>query len=224
MTLDLLEQRRAQLGVPADRVIPVRPLLMRGGVVGVACIGLVALAGVWLSWRQSQLQQQVSQLQPAASASEALRQQADGVGRQARRLKAANTQLAEALVSVPSSSAWLTALAQQVPAGLQLTSAVSEDRLLKLEGEATDPNGFVRINGLQLGLQQSPLFVPSSIQVQEAKRRDAGQAEPSSSIRFRLEAQFGSKVPLLDGAQLQALQAQGMAYRLAVIEQLGVLP
>ena len=174
MTLDLLEQRRAQLGVPADRVILVRPLLMRGGVVGVACIGLVALVGVWLSWRQSQLQQQVSQLQPAASASEALRQQADGVGRQARRLKAANTQLAEALVSVPSSSAWLTALAQQVPAGLQLTSAVSEDRLLKLEGEATDPNGFVRINGLQLGLQQSPLFVPSSIQVQEAKRRDAG--------------------------------------------------
>ena len=52
----------------------------------------------------------------------------------------------------------------------------------------------------------------------------AGQAEPSSSIRFRLEAQFGSRIPLLDGAQLQALQAQGMAYRLAVIEQLGVLP
>ena len=47
---------------------------------------------------------------------------------------------------------------------------------------------------------------------------------PSSSIRFRLEAQFGSRIPLLDGAQLQALQAQGMAYRLAVIEQLGVLP
>ena len=224
MTLDLLEQRRAQLGVPADRMIAVRPLLIRGGLVGLACVGVVALAGVWLSWRQSQLQQQASQLQPAASASEALRQQAEGVGRQAQRLKAANTQLAEALVSVPSSSAWLTALAQEVPAGLQLTSAVSEDRLLKLEGEATDPNGFVRINGLQLGLQQSPLFVPSSIQVQEAKRRDAGQAEPSSSIRFRLEAQFGSRIPLLDGAQLQALQAQGMAYRLAVIEQLGVLP
>ena len=86
MTLDLLEQRRAQLGVQADRVIPVRPLLIRGGVVGVACIGLVALGGVWLSWRQSQLQQQVSQLQPAASASEALRQRAEGVGRQARRL------------------------------------------------------------------------------------------------------------------------------------------
>ena len=58
MTLDLLEQRRAQLGVPADRAIPVRPLLIRGGVVGLACIGLVALAGVWLTcccswdWRQ----------------------------------------------------------------------------------------------------------------------------------------------------------------------------
>ena len=139
MTLDLLEQRRAQLGVPADRMIAVRPLLIRGGVVGLACVGVVALAGVWLSWRQSQLQQQVSQLQPAASASEALRQQSEGVGRQAQRLKAANTQLAEALVSVPSSSAWLTALAQEVPAGLHLTSAVSEDRLLKLEGEATDP-------------------------------------------------------------------------------------
>ena len=224
MTLDLLEQRRAQLGVAADRVIAVRPLLLRGSVVGVACVGLVALAGLWLSWRQAQLQQQVIQFQPQASASEALRQQAEGVSRQARRLKAANTQLAEALVSVPSSSAWLTALAQQVPAGLQLTNAVSADRSLQLEGEASDPDGFVRINGLQLGLQQSPLFVPSSVQVQEAKRRDAGQAVPSSSIRFRLEAQFGDKVPLLDGPQLQQLQAQGMAYRLAVIEQLGVLP
>jgi len=224
MTLDLLEQRRAQLGVPADRVIAVRPLLIRGGLVGLACIGVAALAGLWLSWRQGQLQQQIVELQPTASASEALRQQAEGVSRQAKRLKAANTQLAEALVSVPSSSAWLTALAQQVPVGLQLTSAVSADRRLQLEGEASDPNGFVRINGLQLGLQQSPLFVPSSIQVQEAKRRDAGQTEPSSSIRFRLEAQFGEKVPLLDGAQLQALQAQGMAYRLGVIEQLGVLP
>ena len=82
MTLDLLEQRRAQLGVPADRMIAVRPLLIRGGVVGLACVGVVALAGVWLSWRQSQLQQQVSQLQPTASASEALRQQSEGVGRQ----------------------------------------------------------------------------------------------------------------------------------------------
>ena len=170
MTLDLLEQRRAQLGVPADRVIAVRPLLIRGGVVGLACIGLVAMAGVWLSWRQSQLQQQVSQLQPAVRCVKPCVNKPMGWGAKRGVLKAA-MQLAEALVSVPSSSAWLTALAQQVPAGLQLTNAVSEDRLLKLEGEATDPNGFVRINGLQLGLQQSLLFVPSSIQVQEAKRR-----------------------------------------------------
>lgn len=224
MTLDLLEQRRAQLGVPADRVIAVRPLLIRGGLVAMACVGAAALAGLWLSWRQGQLQQQIVELQPTASASEALRQQAEGVSRQARRLKAANTQLAEALVSVPSSSAWLTALAQQVPAGLQLTRADSADRLLQLKGEAFDPNGFVRINGLQLGLQQSPLFVPSSIELLQAERQGAQEGSPSSIIEFELNAQFGEKVPLLDRAQLQALQAQGMAYRLSVMEQLGVLP
>ena len=187
MTLDLLEQRRAQLGVPADRVIPVRSLLMRGGVVGLACIGLVAFAGVWLSWRQSQLQQQVSKLQPAGSASEALRQQADGVGRQARRLKAANAQLAEALVSVPSSSAWLTALAQQVPAGLQLTSAVSEDRLLKLEGEATDPNGFVRINGFSWGCSSRRCLCHPAFR---SKRPSAGmpaKLSPPAAFAFALK-------------------------------------
>ena len=89
---------------------------------------------------------------------------------------------------------------------------------------ASDPNGFIRINALQLGLQRSPLFVAEAVTLQDARRLNPGQVEPSGSIRFRLKARFGAQVPLLDQQQLQALGATGMAHRLSVVQQLGVLP
>jgi type IV pilus assembly protein PilN len=224
MTLDLLEQRRLQLGIAGDRPLAIRPLLMRSGAIGGGLIACVLVVGVVLSLRQAQLRQVVSELQPQAAASERLRLEGEAQNRLARRLKQANSKLAEALVAVPSSSAWLSALAQIVPSGLQLTSAVVSGRELSLEGVASDPNGFIRINALQLGLQRSPLFLADAVALQDARRLNPGQAEPSGSIRFRLKARFGKQVPLLDEQQLQALGAAGMAHRLRVVQKLRVLP
>ena len=77
MTLDLLDQRRIQLGVKPDRPLAWRPLLMRSGLMATGLVALVVTAGVLLSLRQAQLQQSVRELQPGARASEQLRLQGE---------------------------------------------------------------------------------------------------------------------------------------------------
>lgn len=224
MSLDLLEQRRQQLGVAPDRPLSWRPLLLPGGLIAAAILGVLIGAGVLLSLRQALLSGAVAALAPQAEASERLRRQGQAQLGQARQLEAANRTLAEAVVAVPSSSAWLLDLARRVPQGVQLSKAVVNGRQLSLAGVAADPDGFIRINALQLGLQRSPLLLPGSVQLRKAERQSAGNDNPASTIRFDLEARFRDTVPLLDAEQLQQLGAAGMAHRLEVVQNLGVLP
>ena len=224
MSLDLLEQRRQQLGVAPDRPMSWRPLLLPGGLIAAAILGVLIGAGVLLSLRQALLRGAVAALAPQAEASERLRRQGQAQLAQARQLEAANRTLAEAVVAVPSSSAWLLDLARRVPQGVQLSKAVVNERQLSLAGLAADPDGFIRINALQLGLQRSPLLLPGSVQLRKAERQSAGNDNPASTIRFDLEARFRDTVPLLDAEQLQQLGAAGMAHRLEVVQNLGVLP
>jgi len=224
MSLDLLEQRRQQLGVAPDRPLSWRPLLLPGGLIAAAILGVLIGAGVLLSLRQALLSGAVAALAPQAEASERLRRQGQAQLGQARQLEAANRTLAEAVVAVPSSSAWLLDLARRVPQGVQLSKAVVNGRQLSLAGVAADPDGFIRINALQLGLQRSPLLLPSSVQLRKAERQSAGNDNPASTIRFDLEARFRDTVPLLDAEKLQQLGAAGMAHRLEVVQNLGVLP
>ena len=224
MSLDLLEQRRQQLGVAPDRPLSWRPLLLPGGLIAAAILGVLIAAGVLLSLRQALLRGAVAALAPQAEASERLRRQGQAQLGQARQLEAANRTLAEAVVAVPSSSAWLLDLARRVPQGVQLSKAVVNGRQLSLAGVAADPDGFIRINALQLGLQRSPLLLPGSVQLRKAERQSAGNDNSASTIRFDLEARFRDTVPLLDAEKLQQLGAAGMAHRLEVVQNLGVLP
>ena len=224
MSLDLLEQRRQQLGVAPDRPLSWRPLLLPGGLIAAAILGVLIAAGVLLSLRQALLRGAVAALAPQAEASERLRRQGQAQLGQARQLEAANRTLAEAVVAVPSSSAWLLDLARRVPQGVQLSKAVVNGRQLSLAGVAADPDGFIRINALQLGLQRSPLLLPGSVQLRKAERQSAANDNSASTIRFDLEARFRDTVPLLDAEQLQQLGAAGMAHRLEVVQNLGVLP
>ena len=207
-----------------DRPLAWRPLLLPGGLTAAAILGVLIGAGVLLSLRQALLRGAVAALAPQAEASERLRRQGQAQMGQARQLEAANRTLAEAVVAVPSSSAWLLDLARRVPQGVQLSKAVVNERQLSLAGLAADPDGFIRINALQLGLQRSPLLLPGSVQLRKAERQSAGNDNPASTIRFDLEARFRDTVPLLDAEQLQQLGAAGMAHRLEVVQNLGVLP
>ena len=108
-----------------------------------------------------------------------------------------------------------------------------EPALLHLKGRATDPQAFARINALQLALQASPLFQPQGVQLVKANRDEApAGAVPAAGagargrqpVVFELTAAFADRPALLDGDQLRALGADGMAQRLLLLQRAGVLP
>jgi hypothetical protein len=122
---------------------------------------------------------------------------------------------------------------RRTPAGVQFTEVKVEPALLQLKGRATDPQAFARINALPLGLQASPLFQPQGVQLVKANREDAPSGAGTGSgagaswrqpVVFELTAAFADRPALLDGDQLRALGADGMAQRLLLLQRAGVLP
>ena len=218
MSLDLLRQRRAALAVAPDQPLPLRRLLFTGGLIGAGLCLFTGAVGLLLLARQQLLSQELAQLAPLAARSSAVQAHAQAIRGRALKQGAANRKLSAALLAVPTSSALLTELARLTPAGVQLTSAAVGPAALQLEGNAVDPNGFIRLNGLQLGLQASVLFDPKGVVLQQAQRE-----EQSPVIRFRLAAAFAKGKPPLSDKQLKDLGADGMARRLALLRQGGLL-
>jgi len=107
MRLDLLEPRRRQLGVPDDRLLPVGPLLRRGGLIGLGLVAVPLLLALGLLLRQHWLEARISEVQPLAERSTAIRAEAEGLRRRVRGLQATNRKLTTALLAVRSSSALL---------------------------------------------------------------------------------------------------------------------
>ncbi|MEN9878841.1 MAG: hypothetical protein RLZZ158_1880 [Cyanobacteriota bacterium] len=218
MSLDLLRQRRAALGVAPDQRLPLRRLLFTGGLIGAFLLLFTGAVGLLLLARQQLLSQELAQLAPLAARSSAAQATAQAIRTRALKQRAANRKLSAALGAVPTSSALLTELARLTPAGVQLSSAAVGPAALQLEGIAADPNGFIRLNGLQLGLQASLLFDPKGVVLQQAQRE-----EHSPLIRFRLAAAFAKGKPPLTERQLKDLGAGGMARRLGLLRQGGLV-
>ena len=218
MRVDLLEPRRRQFGVPEDRLLPVAPLLRRGGLLGLALLLVPLLLALALVSRQRWLDDRISAVQPLAARSGAIRTEAEGLRRRARSLQAANRKLTDALLAVRSSSALLTELAALTPVGVQLTSSTVAPTSLELEGVAYDPNAFIRLNALQLALQQASFAQPGGVTLRQALRQ-----QRSDLISFRVGADLRPDAPTPTPEALRALGAEGMARRVELLRQEGLI-
>ncbi|MFZ4565915.1 MAG: PilN domain-containing protein [Prochlorococcaceae cyanobacterium] len=218
MRLDLLEPRRRQLGVPEDRLLPVAPLLRRGGLVGLALLAVPLVLALALLWRQQWLEARITEVRPMAERSAAIRSEAEGLRRRQRSLQAANRKLTNALLAVRSSSALLTELAALTPLGVQLTASSVTPTSLELEGVAYDPNAFIRLNALQLALQQASFAQPGGVTLRQALRQ-----QRSDLISFRVAADLRPDAPTPTTEALRALGAEGMARRVELLRQEGLI-
>jgi len=218
MRLDLLELRRRQLGVADDRLLPVAPLLRRGGLLGLALLAVPLVLVLLLLLRQRWLEARISEVQPLADRSAAIRAEAEGLRRRARSLQGANRKLTDALLAVRSSSALLTELAALTPVGVQLTGTTVAPASLELEGVAYDPNAFIRLNALQLALQQASFAQPGGVTLRQALRQ-----QRSDLIGFRLATELRPDPPTPTPEALRALGAEGMARRVELLRQEGLI-
>ena len=231
--LDLLQEARGdqpgQAAVPADW----QPPLRRGAAIGAALVAVMGLAAGGLVAIQVGNQAEIDRLLPVQALADGLQARLQSERRRLRLLQRGNQALADGLVAVRSGSALLEDLRRRTPAGVQFTDVKVEPALLHLKGRATDPQAFARINALQLALQASPLFQPQGVQLVKANRDEAPAGSGTAAgagargrqpVVFELTAAFADRPALLDGEQLRALGADGMAQRLLLLQRAGVLP
>ncbi len=229
--LDLLRERRLELGLPAESVRPpeARRLLLIGAAIAAALVvGAVGLA-LALRLQQMLLTQELQRLAPVRDQVKLLEQQmAQGKALIASRGKS-NASLAGALVAVRSGSALMTDLAGRTPDALQLTAVRVGKEELQLKGRTGDPDAFERINALVLRLQGSPLIDPATVRLARAVRADTdpnsrSKGPEGSLVEFDLTAGFRESPSSTVQLQvLRGLGAAGMARRLELLRQEGLL-
>jgi type IV pilus assembly protein PilN len=227
--LDLLRERRIQLGLPEpDTSDPLVPLL-KGAVLGGALVGVALLAsGLMLALQRSAVAE-LERLAPVQARFDALQAQIKAQQRRRLEIEKASADLASALVAVRSGSALMEDLRRRTPQGVQLSAVRVEGEQLRLKGLASDPGAFARINALQLDLQRSSLVDPSKVVLVKANREapktqpQPGGAATVAPVAFELTAAFRPQAGVSDPATLQALGANGMASRLRMLQRAGVL-
>jgi type IV pilus assembly protein PilN len=222
---DLLRQRRVERGLPpaAAPLVPGRALLMRGVALGTVPLLGLALAGLWMGWRQSEVARQLDGLRGIPAQVQSLESQASRLRSQVSAIQRSNQGLAKGLVAVSSGSALLAQLAAITPQGIQLTDLQVQGSKLSLKGLANDPQAFRRVNGLSLLLARSPFIQPASVKVIKLTRGQA-TAQAASPVAWDLSASFRAPPLTNQHEVLQRLGAMGMARRVQLLEQAGVLP
>jgi type IV pilus assembly protein PilN len=229
--LDLLRERRLELGLPPDpqRPTDARRLLLIGAAIGGGLVAFVLLLSAVLRIQQQFLANEIERLSPVRGQVAELDQQINLDRAAITKLTKENQALVKGLVAVRSGSALMTDLVDRTPRGLQLTGVKVSEADLRLKGRTGDPDAFERINAMVLRLKKSPLFAPDRVSLTRAVRgdTDAGSRKTGPEaglVDFELTAGF--RAPLSSEAQLQLLQkleADGMAKRLRLLQREGLL-
>ena len=221
---DLLRERRLELGLPepAGAWQPMRPLLLRGALIGgsalLVCVGAIVVMGRIESQQQDQLQ--------VLSPFEQRLQLAEGRLRTSRQrlstLEKDNRKIAAQLVSVLAGSPLLEQLSRVTPAGVQLEDVAVQNDQITVSGRlglGGTPGPLERINALALTLQGLPASRRNGVKVLKVTSDES----EVPSVRFSLDWSLDPTAkPSIE--QLQQLGATGLVQRYRLLEQQGVAP
>ena len=216
---DLLQQRRLELGLPLEPV-PVSPLfslVLKGGIAGVVLVMLALLTWVGLQHRQQLLQDEIDALNPVEKRVGDAKARLRSMNSRRTTLEQQTQSIAEQLVAVRSGSALLEQLRRVTPQGVRLVSVDANPSKLLIKGESQGMDAFERINALDLNLEALPDMLPDGTTVVKAV------ADKQGRIAFTLEAKL-DPVMKPTPEHLRGLGAEGLARRLELLQDQGVLP
>ena len=216
---DLLQQRRLELGLPLEPV-PVSPLfslVLKGGIAGVVLVMLVLLTLVGLQHRQQLLEDEIDALNPVEKRVGDAKARLRSMSSRRSTLDQQTQSISEQLVAVRSGSALLEQLRRVTPQGVRLVSVDANPSKLLIKGESQGRDAFERINALDLNLEALPDMLPDGATVVKAV------ADKQGRIAFTLEAKLDPSMQPTP-AHLRGLGAEGLARRLELLQDQGVLP
>ena len=220
--VDLLQERRIELGLPAQPApfVPTRLLLRRGALLGgVALLVSLVLTAV-LNWRGQQQQQQLEALAPTAQRLTTAETQLRRLSRKTAAVNKETIRTAQQLVAFPGGSPLLEQLRRVTPIGVQLQELSVGEAQIQLSGRVQigdNPGPLERINALALSLSQLPITREEGVKVVKITREDGDDPAVSFSVEWALNPKV--RLSLI---QLQELGAIGLAERYRLIEQRGV--
>ena len=220
LDLDLLRQRRARFGLERLRVVPVRELLWRGAVIGAVLPVLLLVVVLFLVVRERQLTQRQRQLAPTAAEHDRVDKALIEATTKLEQSRATNGAIATAMADVRSSSAVLAEVRRLVPETIILDRLQVRGDALEISGTAEQPNGLRLVNALLLRLSASGFFTPQRVELSKADL--SGRAE-QAKLRFSVSAGFAGDAALAMRTFLPRLGADGMARRMEVLVQEGLV-
>ena len=220
--VDLLQERRIELGLPAQPApfVPARLLLRRGALLGGVALSISLVLTAVLNWRGQQQQQQLEALAPTA-------QRLTTAEAQLRRLRTKTAEVdketirtAQQLVAFPGGSPLLERLRRVTPVGVQLQELSVGEAQIQLSGRVQigeTPGPLERINALALSLSQLPVTREQGVKVMKITREDGDDPAVTFSVEWALNPRV--RLSLI---QLQELGSIGLAERYRLIELRGV--
>ena len=220
--VDLLRERRIELGLPAQSVpfVSVRLLLRRGALLGGAALLVSLVLTAVLNWRGQQQQQQLESLAPLAQRLTAAEAQMRRLRTKTSAVKKDTTRIAQQLVAFPGGSPLLEQLRRVTPVGVQLQELSVGAAQIQLSGRVQigdTPGPLERINAFALSLSQLPITREQGVKVMKITREDGDDPAVTFSVKWALNPKM--RLSLI---QLQELGAIGLAERYRLIEQRGV--
>ena len=220
--VDLLRERRIELGLPAQPVpfVPARLLLRRGALLGGAALLISLVLTAVLNWRGQQQQQQLESLAPLAQRLTAAEAQMRRLRTKSAAVNKETIRIAQQLVAFPGGSPLLEQLRRVTPVGVQLQELSVGEAQIQLSGRVQigdNPGPLERINAFALSLSQLPMTREQGVKVMKITREDGDDP----AVTFSMEWALNPKVRL-SLVQLQELGAIGLAERYRLIEQRGV--
>ena len=216
---DLLQQRRLELGLPLEP-LPVSPLfslVLKGGIAGVVLVMLALLVLLGLQHRQQVVQVEIDALNPVEKRVGDAKARLRAMRSRRSTLEQQTQSIAEQLVAVRSGSALLEQLRQITPQGVRLVSVDANPSKLLIKGESQGRDAFERINALDLNFEALPGMLSDGTTVVKAV------AEQQGRIAFSLEAKLDPATKSTP-AHLRGLGAEGLARRLELLQEEGLLP
>ena len=161
--LDLLRQRRQRLGLERPKVVPVRELVWRGGLIGAVAPVLLLLAVLFLVVQDRQLAHRQKRLEPLAAEHDRVDQALIAVTQKLEQSRSTNSAIAKAMADVRSSSAVLAEVRQLVPESIALDRLAVKGNVVEISGSAQQPNGLRLVNALMLRLSASDFFTSEQV-------------------------------------------------------------
>ena len=220
LDLDLLRQRRERFGLQRPKVIPVRELLWRGGLIGSVTPVLTLLVVLFLFVQDRQLTQRQGRLEPIAAEHDRVEQSLIAAMQTLEQTRSTNSAIAKAMADVRSSSAVLAEVRRLVPELISMNRLAVKGNVLEISGSAKQPNGLRLVNALLLRLSASGFFASGEVKLLSAVV--VGEAE-EAELGFSLTAGFAANATLATRTSLSRLGAEGMAGRMAVLEREGLV-